>query len=43
MGMFEIISLMSSKDGDELFLKVAALLDRFGIDVFNEDGSVRNV
>lgn len=42
MGMFEIIDLMSSKDGDELFDKVTEILKQLGITVFNEDGSYKD-
>ena len=42
MGMFEIVDLMSSKNGDELFSKVTEILKRFDISMFNEDGSYKN-
>lgn len=42
MGMFELIDLMSSKDGDELFTKVTEILNQFGISMFNEDGSYKD-
>jgi hypothetical protein len=43
MNMFELINLLSSKDGDELFEKVKEILSRFGITVYNEDGSVKDL
>ncbi len=43
MNLFEIISLLSSKDGDELFEKVTEILGRFGITVCNKDGSVKDL
>ena len=42
MGMFELIDLMSSKNGDELFEKVTVILDQLGISVLNEDGSYKD-
>lgn len=43
MNMFELINLLSSKDGDELFEKVKEILSRFGISVYNADGSVKDL
>ena len=43
MGMLEIINLMSSKDGDELFSKIVKLLEHFDINAFNEDGSIKTL
>ena len=43
MNMFELINLLSSKDGNELFEKVTEALKHFGITVYNEDGSVKNL
>lgn len=43
MGIFEILDLIESKDGNELFEKVKNLLGRLGIDIYNEDGSVKDV
>ena len=43
MNMFEIMNLLSSKDGDELFKKVEDILGRVGIDVYNEDHSVKDL
>ena len=37
------MDLMSSKDGDELFEKVQKLLSKFGITVYNTDGSVKDL
>ena len=42
MGMFEIVDLMSSRNGDELFGKVTEILKRFDISMFNEDGSYKD-
>lgn len=39
MGMFELINLMSSKNGDELFEKVVSILAHFNIEVVDEDGN----
>jgi hypothetical protein len=43
MKLGELINLMSSKNGDELFEKVGNLLVQFDISVYNNDGSVKNV
>jgi hypothetical protein len=43
MGMFELIDLMSSKNGDELFEKVTAILEQHGIVTHNEDGSYKDL
>ena len=43
MGMFELINLMSSKNGDELFEKVTAILIQYDITAFNNDGSVKDL
>lgn len=37
-----LMDLLSSKNGDELFEKVKRLLDKFGINVYNEDGSIKD-
>ena len=42
MGMFEIITLLSSKNGDELFEKTSEILKRVGISMYNEDGSYKD-
>lgn len=39
MGMLEILSLLSCKDGDELFEKIVSILARFDIEVVDEDGN----
>ena len=39
----EIIDLMSSKNGDELFEKITELLNRFGIKTTCEDGNVKDL
>lgn len=43
MGMFDWINLRSSKNGDELFEKSKELLSRVGVDVYNEDGSIKDM
>jgi hypothetical protein len=43
MGMFELIDLMSSKNGDELFEKVTAILIQYGIAAYNDNGSVKDL
>ena len=43
MGMFDIINLLASKDGNEAFEKVKEILKSVGIDVNNEDGSVKDL
>jgi hypothetical protein len=43
MKLGEIMSLMSCKNGDELFEKVGNLLVQFDISVYNDDGSVKDV
>ena len=42
MGMLEILSLLSCKDGDELFEKASELLKRIGVSMYNEDGSYKD-
>ena len=43
MVMFDIINLLASKDGNEAFEKVKEILENVGIDVNNEDGSVKDL
>jgi hypothetical protein len=43
MKLGELMSLMSCKNGDELFEKVGNLLVQFDISVYNDDGSVKDV
>ena len=38
-----LMSLLASKNGDELFEKVEKLLGKFGIGVYNEDDSVKDL
>ena len=38
-----LIDLLSSKNGDELLEKVQKLLNKFGISVYNPDGSVKDL
>lgn len=42
MGMRILMDLISSKNGDELFEKVTEILKRFGISMYNEDGSYKD-
>ena len=39
----DMMDLMSSKSGDELFWKITGLLDRFGITTTNDDGTVKDL
>ena len=39
----DMMDLMSSKSGDELFWKITGLLDRFSITTTNDDGSVKDL
>lgn len=39
----EILNVMQSKDGDELFEKVKTIFESVGIGVYNEDGSVKDL
>ena len=43
MSILEIVNIMSSKSGDELFEKVTTLLDNLGITVYNADGTIKDV
>lgn len=43
MGMFDWINLRSSKNGDELFEKSRELLGHIGVDVYDEDGSIKDM
>ena len=38
-----LMDLLASKDGDELFEKVQKLLNKFGVTVYNSDGSVKDL
>lgn len=40
--MKEIIDVMTSKNGDELFESVVGILNRLGISMYNEDGSYKD-
>lgn len=42
MKLKELMDIMSSKDGDELFEKTSELLKRIGVSVYNEDGSYKD-
>ncbi len=39
MGMFELIDLMASKNGDELFEKAVSILSQFNIEVVDSEGN----
>jgi hypothetical protein len=39
MGMFEILSLLSCKSGDELFEKIVSILSQFDIEVVDSEGN----
>ena len=39
----EILNIMKSKDGDELFLNVSDILKRMGIAVSSPDGTVKDL
>lgn len=43
MGMLNVINLLSSKDGDELFEKVTEILGRFGIATKDSNGNVKDL
>ena len=43
MGMFELIDLMSSKDGDELCDKVIDILRKAGISATDENGDFKDL
>lgn len=42
MKLGELMGLMSCKNGDELFEKVTEILKRFGISMYNADGSYKD-
>ena len=39
MGMLEILSLLSCKNGDELFERVVSILSQFDIEVIDSEGN----
>lgn len=41
MKIKELMDIMSCKDGRELFYKVEQTLGEFGIDIYNDDGTVK--
>lgn len=41
--MKEIINVICSKDGDELFEKVSEILSHFGIEVTDSNGNVKDL
>jgi hypothetical protein len=42
MKLKELMDVIASKDGDELFEKTSEILKRIGVSVYNEDGSYKN-
>ena len=40
--LYEIINMMKSKNGDEMFEKVTEILNRIGVSVYNADGTVKD-
>lgn len=42
MKLKELIDVMASKDGDELFEKTESILKRLGVTMLNEDGSYKD-
>ena len=42
MKLKELMDIMASKDGDELFEKTSEVLKRIGVSVYNEDGSYKD-
>lgn len=43
MGMLEILSLLSCKNGDELFERVGNILSQYAISMYNDDGSAKDL
>lgn len=43
MKLKELMEIMSCKDGKELFYKVENILGEFGIDIYNDDGTVKSL
>ena len=43
MGMLEVLSLLSCKDGDELFEKVVSILAQFDIGVIDAEGNDKSL
>ena len=43
MGMFELIDLMSSKEGYELYDKIEKILNNFNIDAHRADGTIKDL
>lgn len=43
MKLGELMSLMSCKDGDELFDKIEEILNEFNISVYRKDGTMKNL
>lgn len=39
IGMLEVLSLLSCKNGDELFERVVSILSQFDIEVVDSDGN----
>lgn len=43
MGIMGLLNLLSSNDGDELYEKLVATLERFGVNVYKADGSAKSM
>lgn len=43
MKLKELMEIMSCKDGKELFYKVENILGEFGVDIYNDDGTVKSL
>lgn len=43
MGMLEILSLLSCKNGDELFERVVSILSQFDIEVIDVNGNDKSL
>ena len=43
MSILEIVNLMSSKTGDELFQKLTEIFNNMSISVKNENGSIKDL
>ena len=42
MKLKELLDVMASKNGDELFEKTLEVLNRIGVSMYNEDGSYKD-
>lgn len=43
MKLKELIDIMSCKEGYEMFDKIKEVLDGFNIDIYREDGTMKNL